>query len=75
MSRVVDDFFGGIDYAEIFTLFEQAVPFAQIVIATRLPPMVVREIYADYRAGLEPDRAPPVVRDDDRAPAPVKKKR
>ena len=50
-SRMVEDVFSGIDFAEIYLLFEQKVPFAQVVIQTGLPPMFVREILRDYRAG------------------------
>jgi hypothetical protein len=51
-SKIVEDLVGGIDYAEIFAMFDEARSFSEIVRATNLPPMLVREVYADYTAGL-----------------------
>jgi hypothetical protein len=70
-SRIVEDLIGGIDYAEIFTMFDEQHTFSQIVRATNLPPMLVREVYADYTAGLKPPpmEEPSVVREQERVKA------
>jgi hypothetical protein len=59
VSRVIEDHIASIDFPGVFLLFEQRVPFAQIVIQTGLTPMVIREVYADYLLGLGTPVAPP----------------
>jgi hypothetical protein len=67
-SRLVEDLIGSIDYGQIFALFEEGMAFPQIVIQTNLPPMLVRELYADYKAGLHvnPMEEPATVREHER---------
>jgi hypothetical protein len=52
-SRVVEDLVGGVDYVEMYQLFKMQLPFEDIVIQTGQPPMLVREIYRDYKAGVD----------------------
>jgi len=49
-SRVIEDLVGGVDYPQMFELFESGARIAQIVIITRQPPAIVRAIYTEYLA-------------------------
>jgi len=59
-SRVVEDLVIGVDYVEMYSLFKSGVAFEDIVIQTGQPPWYVRDVYRDYKAGVE---GQPVVSD------------
>ena len=52
-SRIIEDLIGGVDFVEMFQLFKDNATFADVVIQTGQPPMLVREVFADYKAGLD----------------------
>lgn len=52
-SRVVEDLVVGVDYVEMYSLFKMGVPFEDIVIQTGQPPWFVRDVYRDYKSGVE----------------------
>lgn len=52
-SRVVEDLVVGVDYVEMYQLFKMAIPFEDIVIQTGQPPWFVRDVYRDYKAGVD----------------------
>jgi hypothetical protein len=51
-SRTLETFLLA-DYAAIFTRFKRGEKFADIVIATGFPPMLIRELYREYQSGFD----------------------
>ena len=56
-SAVVEMLIGGVDYPQMFALFEARAPLGKVVVMTGQPPALVQALFEEYVRGLPYERA------------------